>query len=69
MAAFVKKAVKQGVQKELVEKKRKAAQQGELDLNALESELNDFNYTDMDTSMIDLHIHLSDDDEETVSES
>ena len=48
LAAFVKKAVKSGVQKELQDKKRKAAEETELDLNALEQELKDFNYTEME---------------------
>ena len=57
LAAFVKKAVKNGVQKELSEKKRKASVE-ELDLNALEQELKDFNYTDLE----DLNLQEDDDD-------
>ena len=57
MAAFVKKAVKNGVQKELQAKKRKAAEETELDLNALEQELKDFNYTEMEK------LQLSDNDD------
>jgi hypothetical protein len=43
--AFVKKAVKAGVKKELSEKKRKASSDDELDLAALDEELASFNYT------------------------
>ena len=66
MAAFVKKAVKQGVQKELSAKKRKAAEDGELDLNALESELKDFNYDDMNCDDM-INLNLSDDDDDDIS--
>ena len=60
LAAFVKKAVKTGVQKELSEKKRKASVE-ELDLNALENELKDFNYTD------DMLEELNIDDDDNIS--
>ena len=66
LAAFVKKAVKQGVQKELFDKKRKADKAGELDLNALENELKDFNYAFMDDDMM---MNLNLDDEEASSSS
>ena len=58
LAAFVKKAIKSGVQKEIAayDKKRKIKEPGELDLNAFE-DLKDFNYADMDNLKID-----SDDD-------
>jgi hypothetical protein len=45
LAAFVKKEIAKGVQKTLASKKRKT---DDLDLNALEAELSDFNYEDMD---------------------
>jgi len=50
LAAFVKKAVKQGVKKELhsIQKKRKSDSDDEMDLHALELELEKFNYEDLD---------------------
>jgi hypothetical protein len=51
LAAFVKKTVKEGVKKELSDKKRKATadqDQLELDLHALEAELASFNYAAME---------------------
>ena len=62
LAAFVKKAVKNGVQKELSDKKRKASVE-ELDLNALENELKDFNYTD---DMLE-DLNIDSDDEGNIS--
>ena len=53
LAAFIKKEVKKGVDKGLAEKKRKATEEGELDLNALEAELNEFNYEDMENLTMD----------------
>ena len=65
LAAFVKKAIKTGVQKELSAKKRKSEGQ-ELDLSALENvELKDFNYTDMGNLRI--NEEDSDDDESVES--
>lgn len=58
--AFMKKAIKAGVQKELasVEKKRKAdVDDDEFDLNAFDDDLKEFNYEDMSNLKID-----SDDD-------
>ena len=51
LAAFVKKAVAEGIQKELSDKKRKAAE--ELDMNAIACDLKGFNYEDMDKLQID----------------
>jgi len=50
LAAFVKKSVKQGIKKELhsIQKKRKSDSDDEIDLHALELELDEFNYEDMD---------------------
>ncbi len=61
LAAFIKKQVAKGVRKELntASKKRKSDSDDELDLNALEKDLDDFNYDDMDNLKID-----SDDDSE-----
>ena len=55
LAAFVKQAVAKGIQKELADKKRKAAklEEGELDMNAVELDLKGFNYEDMDNLKID----------------
>ena len=55
LAAFVKKAVAKGIQKELSNKKCKADK--ELDMNAIECDLKGFNYKDMDKLQIE-----SDDD-------
>ena len=54
LAAFIKKAVAQGVKKELnsVDKKRKA-KDDDLDLNAFDEDLKGFNYSDMDNLKID----------------
>ena len=57
LAAFVKKAVADGIQKELSDKKRKV--DDELDMNAIECDLKGFNYEDMDKLQI-----ASDDDGE-----
>ena len=60
LAAFIKKAVAKGVQKELnstEKKKRKAS----FDLNAFDGDLKDFNYEDMENLKIDS------DDESSVS--
>ena len=59
LAAFVKKTVKEGIKKELSDKKRKASEDEELDLNALEAELAGFNYGDMENLNLD-------DDESTI---
>ena len=60
LAAFIKKAVSQGVRRELnsIDKKRKG---DDLDLNAIDMDLNGFNYEDMDNLKIDS-------DDESVSE-
>ena len=55
LQAFIKKQVAKGVRKELnsVSKKRKSESDDELDLNALEKDLDNFNYDDMDNLKID----------------
>ena len=55
LQAFIKKQVAKGVRKELnsVSKKRKSDSDDELDLNALDNDLEDFNYNDMDNLKID----------------
>ena len=53
LAAFVEKQVKAGVKKAFAAKNKRKAEEGELDLNALEEELEDFNYNDMDNLRID----------------
>jgi hypothetical protein len=60
LAAFVKKEIAKGVQKMLASKKRKT---DDLDLNALEAELSDFNYEDMD------NLSLNSKDEDDISTS
>ena len=62
LAAFIKKQVAKGVQKELLssDKKRKAKE--DLDLNAFEGDLRGFNYEDMDNLKIDS-------DDESVTDS
>jgi hypothetical protein len=60
LAAFVKKEIAKGVQKTLASKKRKT---DDLDLNALEAELSDFNYEDMD------NLSLNSKDEDDLSTS
>ena len=50
LAAFVKKAVAEGIQKELSDKKRKA--DDKLNMNAIECDLKGFNYKDMDKLQI-----------------
>ena len=61
MQAYIKKQIAKGVRKELnsISKKRKSDSDEELDLNALEKDLDDFNNDDMDNLKID-----SDDDSE-----
>ncbi len=65
LAAFVKKAIAKGVRKELnsIDKKRKADSDDEFDLNALDAELKEFNYEDMQNLKID-----SDEEGEVVDE-
>ena len=57
LQAFIKKQVAKGVRKELnsISKKRKSDSDSddELDLNALEKDVDDFNYNDMDNLKID----------------
>ena len=61
LAAFIKKAVAKGVQKELNNTEKKKKRKASFDMNAFDGELKDFNYEDMENLKIDS------DDESSVS--